>query len=402
MRIGIYFENYRPQVGGTYTYLADLLHEIGQIAHVSEHQVTIFYDSTSSGAMSLTVQAANIKVVSVPKPSRLLVWIKFSLMRFLKFSPLARHIRWWRGPLERAARKHEIQLLWFIVGTNYECPDIPFVATILDLQQRVQPFFPEVGSREVWDLRERFFRYSIQRAAYCISGTETGKQEIESMYQVPGARVRVLPLPAPSFARNARPTTIDVRGHFGIHGEYVFYPAQFWPHKNHINLILAIKWLREQKNVDITLVLTGADKSNYSFVKQFVKEQGLDKQVLFLGFVSEDELIALYRQALALTFVTYFGPDNIPPLEAFALGCPVIASAVSGAEEQLGKNAILVQPSDPASIGQAIWRLHSDAALREGLVKAGIERAGRWTASDYIRGMFSLFDEFSCIRRNWQ
>jgi glycosyltransferase involved in cell wall biosynthesis len=402
MRLGIYFENYSPQVGGTYTYLADLLFEIGKITNISEHQVTIFYDSTSSGAMPLTIKAANIKIVTVRKPSRLLVWLKFSLMRFFKFSPLARYMRRWRGPLERAAREHEIQLLWFIVGTNYECPDIPFIATILDLQQRVQPFFPEVGSREVWDARENFFKYSIQRSAYCITGTVTGKLEIENMYQVPKERVRVLPLPVPSFARYAPPTNIDIRSHFGIIGEYVFYPAQFWPHKNHINLILAIRWLKLEKNVDIKLVLTGVDKGNLLYVKEFVKSQGLDKQVLFLGFVTEHEMIALYRQALALTFITYFGPDNIPPLEAFALGCPVIASSVSGSEEQLGENVILVQPSEPVSIGNAIWRLHSDAPFREKLIKAGIERAGKWTAAEYIAGMFKIFDEFSCIRRNWK
>ncbi len=52
--------------------------------------------------------------------------------------------------------------------------------------------------------------------------------------------------------------------------------------------------------------------------------------------------------------MTFFGPENLPPLEAFALKCPVIASNVSGSEEQLGDAAILVNPVNPEEIAQAI------------------------------------------------
>ena len=62
------------------------------------------------------------------------------------------------------------------------------------------------------------------------------------------------------------------------------------------------------------------------------------------------ELIALYRHALALTFVSYFGPDNLPPLEAFALGCPVITSAIEGVDEQLGNAALYVNPDSVSNL----------------------------------------------------
>ncbi|MFM6269445.1 MAG: glycosyltransferase, partial [Dolichospermum sp.] len=55
-------------------------------------------------------------------------------------------------------------------------------------------------------------------------------------------------------------------------------------------------------------------------------------------------MTSLYINAFSLAFMSFFGPDNLPPLEAMALGCPVIASKVSGSEEQLGNNALLVNP----------------------------------------------------------
>jgi glycosyltransferase involved in cell wall biosynthesis len=128
---------------------------------------------------------------------------------------------------------------------------------------------------------------------------------------------------------------------------------------------------------------------------------GLSDHVRFLGFVSQDDLVSLYRHALALTYVSFFGPENLPPLEAFALGCPVIASNVAGAHEQLGDAALLVDPKSPAEIAEAIKAVYENTSLRELLVRRGLARACRWTGGDFVRGVFSLLDEFVPIRRCW-
>jgi glycosyltransferase involved in cell wall biosynthesis len=111
--------------------------------------------------------------------------------------------------------------------------------------------------------------------------------------------------------------------------------------------------------------------------------------------------VALYRQALALTYVSWCGPENLPPLEAFALGCPVIATRIPGAEEQLGDAALLCEPGDPASISQTIASVHADAELRARLVDAGRVRARRFSPADYVAGALKFLDEFSTVRRCW-
>jgi glycosyltransferase involved in cell wall biosynthesis len=357
----------------------------------------MFSDPATVQVIGLTLDASNVTVVPVPWLSRPAKW----LLGLKYFSPL---FRWtWRrkGPVERAARLQDIQLLWFVGVGAYECPDIPYVANLWDLQHRCQPFFPEVSAAGMWDKREQFYGYFLRRAAFCITGTETGKREVQSLYQLEESRVRTLPLPTPTFALGAAPSKVDARSHFKIDKDYVFYPAQFWPHKNHANLILALKRLKEQYGLEIVLALCGSDKGNLSFIRSFVDREGMTQQVRFLGFVSAEEMIALYRQAVALTFVTYFGPDNLPPLEAFALGCPVIASAVEGSREQYKDAVVYVDPSDPESISRAIWNVYSDKELRQQLVHSGLRRASEWTATDYVKGMLDLFSEFSAVRRNW-
>jgi glycosyltransferase involved in cell wall biosynthesis len=150
------------------------------------------------------------------------------------------------------------------------------------------------------------------------------------------------------------------------------------------------------------LVFVGSDQGNESYVREMVQKLNLSQQVYFLGFVPQEDMVNLYGHAFALTFMTFFGPDNLPPLEAMALGCPVIASNVSGAKEQLGDAALLVDPKKPEEIAEAIKSLSEDSALRQDLIKRGLIRAYRWTAQDYVKEIFSVIDNFEAIRRCWK
>ena len=118
--------------------------------------------------------------------------------------------------------------------------------------------------------------------------------------------------------------------------------------------------------------------------------------------VSREELIALYKHALALVYPSWFGPENLPPLEAFALGCPVVYSRFPGAAEQLGDAAVLIDPANPADIAAGITKLRADPALRSKLIQLGRERARRFTPSDYVRGMFGIIDRLEPILRCWR
>ena len=128
---------------------------------------------------------------------------------------------------------------------------------------------------------------------------------------------------------------------------------------------------------------------------------GLEPHVSFEGFVSDDRLAELYSGAAALVFPSFFGPDNLPPLEAMQLGCPVIAANIPGAADQLGDAALLVNPRDSSDIAAGISRVLRDATLRTTLVDRGLARVGRWTARDYAAGMLRVVDEFETERRCW-
>ncbi len=127
----------------------------------------------------------------------------------------------------------------------------------------------------------------------------------------------------------------------------------------------------------------------------------LSDRVFVPGFVPRDHLTALYRAATALVFPSFFGPDNFPPLEAFALGCPVIAANVAGAAEQIGEGALLFDPSDPSDIAAKTETLCRMPGLRDKLIGKGKEIAKHRTPQAFIATLSAFLDRFEALRRCW-
>lgn len=372
MKIGLYLYTYDPKLGGGYTFVDSIVNALSAIK--SHHEVLCFHYGSENPASSASVR-----------------WVR------LTNTPGKQTDR----PLNDAVLRHGIELVWFITVPIYETVDVPYIFTVWDLMHRAHPCFPEVGvfGGWPWDKREQFYQYILPRAAYVITGNEAGKKDVINYYKISADRVKTLPLPTPDFA--LRPIDARAPSGFESRAPFLFYPAQFWPHKNHVALLLALKILVERDQMNFSIVLTGADKGNMKFVQQTARDLGLDDRVHVLGFVSREELIYLYQNAFALAYPSFFGPDNIPPLEAFALGCPVIAAKVPGAEEQMGDAALFFDPNSEAQLAAKIKELHSQPGVRETLIQRGQARASQWTAKDYVLKIFQIAEEFQSIRRNW-
>lgn len=398
MRVGAFVAGYTPESGGGHTFETDILEGLLASTRETSHRFCLLTASAAVKPLRRRLAGSGMEVFPVSS-GVLDNWLT-PLLRDSSF--LRAH---WRrpSPLDRAAIAAGVDLIWFL-GAGAHLTDLPFVTVVWDLQHRATPWFPEMSAAGLWDGRELTNGWFLRRATAVITGTETGRDELERFYQLPPERVRILPHPTPRFALEAKEQTVDYGAprRLGIEREYLLYPAQFWPHKNHSNLLLALARLRDQYNLELDLALVGSDKGNRIHVESLASELGLARAVHFLGFVSRDELVALYQNAVALTYVSWCGPENLPPLEAFALGCPVVATRIPGAEEQLGNAAVLCAPGDPDEIARAVKAVNDDGGLRERLVTTGRNRARNWTAREYVHGVFSFLDEFEPIVRCWR
>lgn len=399
MKVGVYFPCLPPEIGGGYTFEKEMLDALLQVASESQHHFILFFGVQGRQIPSKKVDFDDkVEIVYIPLPGT----------KFLRgINRLFTEIRRIMGrsqanlAFQREIDKRDIDLIWF---PTPDCllVDSPFIATVWDIQHRAQPWFPEVSYRGAWEVREAFFGKVLRQAVSIIVANEIGKEEISRYYQVSPERIFALPHPTPYIEQipsREEAKSFLTKYHIGPH--YLFYPAQFWPHKNHVNLLLALKHLRTTCKLDLELVLTGGDQGNQKFIKTRIKQLDLEDKVHILGFVSRQELIAFYRCAFALSYVTYFGPENLPPLEAFVCGCPVVASNIPGAKLQYGDAALLVDPNDPEEISKTIKFLYDNPDIRLDMITKGYHRAKQFTSMDYIRQIINLIDRFACVRRNW-
>lgn len=164
--------------------------------------------------------------------------------------------------------------------------------------------------------------------------------------------------------------------------EFLFYPANFWPHKNHIMLLNAFAIYKKQNpHSSLKLVCTGALKKQNDF-KEIAKEIAIENDVVFLGYRPNEEIYAFLTTCRALIFPSLYEGFGMPILEAMALNKPVLCSNLTSLPEIVKKAAVLFNPKDPYSIANAITYIMeiNDEKLNE-LIHAGNKRAKQFNNS---------------------
>jgi glycosyltransferase involved in cell wall biosynthesis len=381
MRIGIVIFKDDPQIGGALTYAQEILAGLNRQLTNSKHHFFLVGIEPE--------KPAHLAQIDLP-------WLNSQQAGMLPRPPSC-DFEYYPD-----VAKAKLDLLYYVQPWMGQIRDIPYICTVWDLAHRIYPFFPELSLYGEFGRRDDMYRRYLRRASYVIARNQAGKDEVIAFYQVAKDRVRFINMPTPTFALqgNATPDPDGLFRRLGVNRDFLLYPAQLWPHKNHMVLLLMLEDLSKQGE-NLQLIFTGSDRGNYPFLTKKVAELGLQDRVIFAGFVTEAELVTLYRKAVALVFPSFIGPENFPPLEAFALGCPVIAANIAGAEEQMGDAAILADPLNHELWSQAVLRLRRDPALRESLTLKGKKRAFGSTPDDFARELIKLFDEFALYRQTW-
>jgi glycosyltransferase involved in cell wall biosynthesis len=263
---------------------------------------------------------------------------------------------------------------------------VPAVGVIHDLMHRYDRRFPEAGSFFRATYRDGHYRAMWRHAAAVFVNSELGKRHVLDSYGGDESRLLVLPYVAARHVHvQTTPEGFDER--YRLPKKFFFYPAQFWQHKNHRGLLTAASML-VGAHPDLQIVLVGSRKNAYDAVQAQIDSLGLRDHVQCLGYVPDPDVAEIYRRARALVMPTFYGPINIPPLEAFALGCPVAASNIYAFPEQIGDAGLLFDPNNPAEIADAMRRLWTDDALCADLVTKGRTRAAAWTQQQ-LNGQFA-------------
>lgn len=386
-KIAVYLTG-RPNNGGSYQYWMAVLKALADIDR-NCYQVTVYSPYEDWKTISDTL---DIKFQAVYKDLNILQ--KICIYGFSRVLPLVIMRKFsvlWDPFVKELKNNRPDMWIGQTTAIGEELLGIPTIIPIFDLMHRYRSDIPEL--QEKYKEREKLYTYQCKHAAMILVDSEVGKQHVLECYGTVAEgvedRIRVLPFIPPDYIYEGQESQSFP---YEIFDKYIFYPAQFWTHKNHKRLLEALKQLKD-KGVIVNLVLVGSEQNNERAVSDLIVDLELQDQVKILGYVNNPEMIYLYRHARALVMPTLFGPTNIPQLEAFVLGCPVATSGIYGIPEQVGDAALLFDPENVDEIAESIERLWEDDGLCDELVEKGKIRAAKWGQKEFTDTLLTYIRE---------
>ncbi|MBP7770544.1 MAG: glycosyltransferase family 4 protein [Candidatus Pacebacteria bacterium] len=226
---------------------------------------------------------------------------------------------------------------------------------------------------------------SLKKASVVLAISQATKDDVVKHFGIAPERVKVMylgftpPTVAPAPVVVAEP--------------YFLYVGSLKPRKNVGRIIKGFAAFAKGESA-YALVLTGKPSGPYyDSLVSIAKEECTDKQVQFVGRVSDAEVAYLYQHATALVFPTLYEGFGFPIIEAMHWGCPVITSSEGALREVAGDAALLVDPYSPEDIASAMRQLCADPSLREELIRKGRVRAAEFTWDKSVQSMLGTLRE---------
>jgi glycosyltransferase involved in cell wall biosynthesis len=277
--------------------------------------------------------------------------------------------------------------LWTIFALSKEMllrsPDVLFVPSHI-----LPPFLPkksiitihDVAFKRYKDIYSTFSyhhlnfstKLAVKRATKIITPSQATAEDLKYYFNCDPKKIEIIP-----HGYDAKKINLKTKDN---KEKFFFFLGRIETKKNLINLIRAFKFFIEE-SPQYKLILAGKDGLGAKTIKEEVQKLKLTKNVVFTGYISEEEKAFYYKNASAFVFTTLFEGFGLPVLEAFNYNVPVICSNDSALAEIAKDGALLVNKNSPEEIFQAMKKITSDKNLQEKLIKCGnqILKNHSWT-----------------------
>ena len=401
INIGIIFES-DIQSGGAFQ---QSLSTIELISKLPKNHVNInLYRTFKTISHNSKLNNFKSKYISLNLVQKTLIFLRNNIKN-LRILNLIKKIKKYNS-FEKHLINDKIDIVYFLdpspLAINLE--NLNYIITVWDLCHREDLEFPEVRINREFERREYKYNKILPKASYIIADSVFGKNNIEKFYSVDPKRIYTIPFRISSDLKiqtSKNNNNILIKNKI-CKKKYLFYPAQFWAHKNHIYILDTISNYEKIYNEGIDVVFTGGNKGNLEYIKEKIKEYDINKSKLhFLGFVENNDIVILYKEALALFMPSYFGPMNIPPLEAFYHNIPVLYSDKKNMIEIFGDSVIAINLNDSKDAAKKINKLIIDKTYYNQIVKKGSDYLLNQKDSDIISIYKTIFEDFRIRRNLW-
>jgi hypothetical protein len=382
--------------GGAFSeviYMLDKLRELGQ------GKIEIEIITTSKKNLGILGNKIKLKLFKMNIFQRYICYLR-------NYNNFIRKIKsiFFKNSFENFLNKNNIDIVYFVSPSQYSLyiEDTDFIITVPDVSHRENVEFPEWAKLNNFTRKENILSKVLIKSIAVVTNAEIIKKKIIKFYRVEDDRVIIINHQPSLEISKFDPEVNKISKDFNLPKNYIFYPANFLPHKNHKYIIDTINILTKKYKRDIKAVFCGADKGYLKKTEDYVSRLNLDNQVIFLNFVDYSDLPFLYKNSIALTMPTLSGPTNIPPWEAFKLNVPVIYSDIFGIKSIYRDAVLYIDPYKVSTMVNAIINLQDNPSIKNKLIDEGKKLIKENNFDNDVKQLLSIFERNKYIKNIWK
>lgn len=314
-------------------------------------------------------------------------WVKYPYTKILRYLGPRLFFQW---PLENSVGDFDI---WHGTDSNIlPTRRAKKIVTIHDLE-----FIKSPATMSVKDIKKKMaiIPYSIEKADHIIAVSQSTKDHIMEIFDIPNEKITVTHLAA---AEYYRPLDIyseevqQIRDKYHLPSKYILYVGGVYPRKNLVRILQAFSIVKQRLGCAHKFVIVGGNGDNLPEVQEAIEKFSLIDEVFYPGYVAIEDMPAIYNLAEEFIHVSLFEGFGLPPLEALQCGIPTIVSNLTSLPEVAGDAALFAHAYEVDDIADKIEQFIVDEQLRQRYHEKGILQAAKFSWKNTAKETLHAYD----------
>lgn len=275
-------------------------------------------------------------------------------------------VEWFTGPVD------------IFHSTDFVLPPVRQARTILTVHDLAFMRLPQCAEAGLRIYLNKVVPYSIERADLVLADSQSTKNDLVELLGVSPDKIEVVYAGVESRFRpmEGEMALQRIKKRYGLDFPFILSLGTLEPRKNFTGLIEAYALMRDR---ELKLVIAGGKGWLYDEIFARAEKLGLGGEIVFPGFVADEDLPALYNLAELFVFPSLYEGFGLPPLEAMACGTPVVTSDRPSLPEVVGEAGLMVEATDSQALAEAMERVLMDENLRREMREKGLKQAEKFT-----------------------
>ena len=382
--------------GGIYNQTMGFLNLIKKIKIDPKDTICVVSDEKIKSSLSVD----NFEIIYFKKT--FFKRIMFNICEFIKKNKFI-EIDKIQNPFQRFLKKNNIDLVVFAQPSFYSlyCDGTQFIINIWNTEIKKYYNFNEFISGG-YEYQNKIIRFAVEKAFKIFVFTERNKKDLNEFYNCNKEKIRIQNL-TPNlpfiFDQNKKLNYLEIFNNFKLNKEFkwFFYPAQFWPHKNHKYLLDVMKNLLKKNYDKIGFIFCGPDKGNLDYIDKMIKKENLNENVKILGFINDKEMISIYKNCHAVLIPTLIGRSSLPLLESLFFKKKIFYSK-NILDDNLKKYVEEFDLNNPEDLSKKIQNFLKDPKN----TNLNIDYNDYFNDKTFIDNYQNVFNEFKNLVSKWR